>query len=175
MPADVEEQNDKGVVMMVSVKRARSEMDSEGRVGGVYEEAMFHHLLSIEQARVERSGRPFLLLLVDFIRHDDRLAALGAGSPLSIPAQASARLFSSLGRCLRETDFVGWYRTGLVAGAVLTEIGEPCRPELVSGIEHKVRRTLQEGLPSDLRPHLRVRVYPRPEPQPVADHGIAPA
>ena len=39
-------------------------------------------------------------------------------------SEGGDELFEALRSALRETDYVGWYRTGQVVGAVLTHTGE---------------------------------------------------
>src|SRR2546428_293200 len=75
--------------------------------GQAYDEAAFHYFLEIERKRAEIWNRPFLMMLIDFRRNPEI-------SP-RIDEPAAGRLFSILLQCIRETDFVGWYREGRVA------------------------------------------------------------
>src|SRR2546426_11392606 len=88
-----------------------------------YNEEAFQYFLEVERKRSEISRRPFLLMLIEFNRHP-------AGINPEIDAVTAGKLFSILRMCLRETDFVGWYRERRVAGAVLTQHGEPDRDDL---------------------------------------------
>ena len=45
------------------------------------------------------------------------------GAHAKLTDATAAALFGGLGACVREVDFVGWYREGYVAGAVLTQGG----------------------------------------------------
>src|SRR5207249_10194531 len=74
----------------------------EGRLGEAYNEEAFRYFLAIERKRSERSGRPFLLLLVDLKEQ--------SGVTVRIDPMVAPKLFSALWLCLRETDCVGWYR-----------------------------------------------------------------
>jgi hypothetical protein len=122
--------------------------------GEAHSEAAFQHLLSVEFKRSERSRRSFLLLLVDLEEQ--------SGTSSDIPPQIAATLFLCLARCLRETDFVGWYRQGRVVGVVLTQ----SRNVLGSAVSHvvvqKVRDALLGSIPSDVFERLKVRAYQRP-------------
>src|SRR5713226_6611484 len=69
--------------------------------GEAYNEEAFQYFLEIERKRSEISNRPFLLMLIEFNRHP-------AGINPEIDLVTSGTLFSILGRCLRETDFIGW-------------------------------------------------------------------
>src|SRR5712692_5093224 len=106
--------------------------------GGAYAEEAFQHFLAAERKRAERSGCLLLLLLVDLegppgvSAHIDRVIA--------------AKLFSDLGRCLRETDFIGWYREERVAGAVLTELRDGPATEVARRVGQRVRGALGDGL-----------------------------
>jgi len=83
-----------------------------GVAGQALNEAAFRHFLHIERQRAERAAQAVLLVLVSLRTGSGRNPTLGT-------ARASA-VFSALGECVRESDFVGWYREGRVAGAVLT-------------------------------------------------------
>src|SRR5262245_60048958 len=78
----------------------------------VYNEAAFRHFLEIERRRAERLMRPLLILLIT-IRYRD-------GSRAKLNDETAVSLFRGLGASIREADFVGWYREGRVAGAVLS-------------------------------------------------------
>jgi hypothetical protein len=115
-----------------------------------YNEEAFQYFLEIERKRSELSNRPFLLMLVDFHKCP------------RIDAVTADMLFSVLSRCLRETDFIGWYREGRVAGAVLTQHGETEVDDLSEGVRQRIAGALRQGLPSLLAPHLQARVYQIP-------------
>ncbi len=118
--------------------------------GHAYNEVAFQYLLEIERKRSEASNRPFLLMLVDFNKH------------LRIDAVTADRLFSVLALCLRETDFIGWYREGRVAGAVLTQHGEADGDDLSDVVRGRIGAALRQRLPSDLARQLQTRVYQIP-------------
>jgi hypothetical protein len=119
-------------------------------LGHAYNEEAFQYFLEIERKRSELSNRPFLLMLVDFKKHP------------RIDSVMAEKLFSVLSLCLRETDFLGWYREGRVAGAVLTQHGEPGRDDLSDGVHQRIEEALREGLPRDLARQLQARVYQIP-------------
>ena len=129
----------------------------ESRSGQAYNEPAFGYFLEIERKRSERSNRPFLLLLVDVKKEP--------GEPeknLSLDPALATKLFSGLWACLRETDFVGWYRDGRVAGAVLTQPADMPRTDVSGEVGPRIRRLLCEGLPTDVARRLQVRVYQLP-------------
>jgi hypothetical protein len=126
----------------------------EGRAGevyNVYNEEAFRHFLTIERARAERSHRPLLLLLVGLHRCPK------AGFEVS-PEHSSA-LFSGLGECVRDVDFLGWYRERRVLGAVLTQgLGAPCVDDIHPRIAKRVQDVLRSHVSDDVAKRLRVRV-----------------
>ena len=127
----------------------------EGRLGQAYNEQAFRYFLAIERKRSERSGCPFLLLLVDLKEQ--------SGASVRIDPMVAPKLFSALWLCLRETDCIGWYREERVAGAVLTELGDRRPTEVCRLIGQRVSGVLCEGLPSNVAHRLQVRVYQHPE------------
>jgi len=126
----------------------------EKQRGEALTEEAFQHLLSIEFKRSERARRSFLLLLLDL---EER-----TGTHSEIPPHVAVTLFSGLAHCLRETDFVGWYRQGRVIGAVLTQSRNVRSSEVSHAIVQKVREALLGSLPSDVFDRLKVRAYQRP-------------
>jgi hypothetical protein len=118
--------------------------------GHAYNEEAFQYFLEIERKRSELSNRPFLLMLVDFNKHP------------RIEAVTADKLFSVLSVCFRETDFIGWYRGGRVAGAVLTQHGETDGDDLSDVVRQRIGGAIRQRLPPDLARQLQVRVYQIP-------------
>lgn len=115
-----------------------------------YNEEAFRHFLTIERKRAERSGRSILLLLVEFKTERD-------GDSLMDPL-AATKLFSALTACVREIDFIGWYRSDRVAGAVLTQGPDAPAPDVSQQIGERVAQALSERLPSQVRHRIQVRI-----------------
>ena len=135
---------------------------ASGAAGQAYNQTAFRHFLAIERRRAERSGRPLLLLLVA-LRGNQAESRLGGAT--------AAAIFRGLGETVREVDFVGWFREGMVAGAVLTQ-GGTAEPTGAS-VADRVTRVLRTHLPAAVGRRIRVRVV-RFEPRTVADRQ-APA
>jgi len=125
------------------------------RLGQAYNEQAFRYFLAIERKRSERSGHPFLLLLVDLKEQE--------GASASFDSMVANNLFSNLRLCLRETDFVGWYREERVAGAVLIELGDRRPTEVSRLIGQRVSERLYECLPAGVARRLQVCIYQHPE------------
>ena len=121
-----------------------------GRPGDVYGEEAFQHFLDVERTRARRQERPLLLLLVTLRKCPEKGSA--------VPASASSTLLEGLGLCVREVDFVGWYRTGRVVGAVLAQGLDLPDSEASSRIVDRVHATLAERLPRRIGERLRVRL-----------------
>jgi hypothetical protein len=126
----------------------------EGRLGHAYNEGVFQHLLSVEFKRSQRSKRPFRLLLMDLKEQP--------GTNRDIAPEVAAKLFSCLARCLRETDFVGWYRVGRVVGAVLTHFQDGIGLESSQVVGQRVREALRGSLPASVLDRLKICSHQRP-------------
>jgi hypothetical protein len=115
-----------------------------------YNEEAFRHFLGIERRRAERSGRSLLLLLVDIDGGPLREAALRD--------TVAVRVFSALNACVREVDFIGWYRASRVVGAVLTQGTGGPSPDVSQQIAKRVAEVLARRLPSQFASGIQVRV-----------------
>ena len=100
----------------------------------IYNEETFQFFLELDKKRAVRSGRSFLLLLVE-------------GKETESLSEGSDRLFEALRRSLRETDYVGWYRANRVVGAVLTYTGEQACSDVCLAVRKRATDALDE-LPS---------------------------
>ena len=137
------------------MRHATRKVGAQGANPKPYDERTFRYLHALEQRRSNRSGRSFVLVLVG-------LKADLTGRPALEPAIATT-IFSALSRCLRETDFIGWYDQDQRAGAVLTELGGDGSADALKVVYEKViTRGLLEYLPDDLKARLELRVarYP---------------
>jgi GGDEF domain-containing protein len=123
-------------------------LDAETRA---YNEAAFTYFLDIERRRSERSDRPFMLLLADF--------GTRTGADARMDETVATSVLSGLSRCLRDTDFVGWYLHEQVAGAVLTERAPLQDEKGVLDLCERVTQALRDRLPEALAGRLQVRVY----------------
>lgn len=120
-----------------------------GFAGLVYDEPAFQYLLDVERRRAEGTRHPFLLMLIE----------CDAATGLASRAVRPERLFPIVGRCLRETDFVGWYRQGSVVGATLTQDGRKRTPHASRIVRERIVKALGSDLPSDSVSRLRLRLY----------------
>lgn len=103
-----------------------------------HSEAMFRSLLASERMRSKRSGAEFQVFLVS-------LSTTG-GLPVSIDDDMASNLFAALRRCLRGTDYIGWYQDRLALGAVLTALGSSQLTEVSCQVEQRFIDVLSEEL-----------------------------
>ena len=116
----------------------------------MYTEKAFHYFLTMERKRSERSNQPFLLVQVDFKRQH--------GMSECIDTAVAARLFSGLLLGVRETDFVGWYRAGRMAAAVLTQHSQMPVTNISSPILARLIDVIHPTVPPHLAGRLQVRI-----------------
>jgi hypothetical protein len=126
-----------------------------GLVGGaeqshVYNEEAFRYFLEIERKRSQSSNRSFLLLLLDLKKRSNGT---------DIDETTADRLFAALAKCLRETDFIGWYRAGSVVGAVLTQHSDAVGTDAQDTVRRRVVEIVSTRVSRDLARRIQVRVY----------------
>lgn len=114
-------------------------------------EETFHYFLTIQRQRSERSGRPFSLVLVDL---KDQ-----TGQSLSMQPAIADKVFLALRSSLRDTDIVGWYRTGWAAGALLTELGDGQHVDAGKPVGQRVKSTIASEFSEPVAGQLNVTVY----------------
>lgn len=98
--------------------------------GKVYHKTAFRHLLNNEAARSQRSGLAYHILLISRGTTDSTMRPLDA--------QVAASVAKVLKKCLRDTDYIGWYRDGHVMGGVLTALGKEFGSDHVHGLTTRI-------------------------------------
>ena len=121
-----------------------------------YNEEAFHFLLGVERKRFEQSSKPFVLMLVELEGRSGQTAPI---DPVDV-----ARVFAGLARSVRDTDVIGWYSEGHIAGAVLTHLGDASIADVSRLMAERVTRTLLDDLSEEMAGRLQVRLY-----QPLTD------
>lgn len=121
---------------------------------GHYSEDTFRFFLDVERKRAEVSGRPFLLLLVD-LKYESEAGGAVDYEPARVMSAA-------LATCVRETDFVGWYRTGRVLGAVLTQHADVEVANMTETVTDRIGGALRATLPPSLADRIQLRAYQLP-------------
>jgi len=114
------------------------------------QEGAFLQLLRIERRRTERSGRPFMLVLIS-----------GEGFHSAPGVELAQKVVRALSSCTRETDILGWYEEHKALGMILTEIRETSA-STVEAVLQKISALLQQSLPPETycRLAMIVRLFP---------------
>jgi hypothetical protein len=133
--------------------RLTSGLGVDGSLGHYNEEA-FRYFLDVERKRAELSGRPFLLLLIDLKKMN--------GVDAAIERETAQTISGALAACVRDTDFLGWYREGRVVGAVLTQHGEAVSAGMTELVTGRVDSALRGTLPPETSDRIQLRVYQLP-------------
>jgi len=116
-------------------------------------EEAFLWMISIERKRTERSGKPFLLMLLD----------MGEDLPTGKSGKILGKILSALSTATRETDVTGWYKTDCIVGAVFTEISLDGRDSAVDAMISRVSETLQRNLSFEQFSQLSLSFHVFPE------------
>lgn len=115
---------------------------------GLYVEDYFHEMVYLERRRAERSGRPFVLLLVDFE------GIIGEGKPRGL-----RKAVEKVSAATREVDLKGWYSHDHVLGVILTETGMEGAEKVVPKLSEAMRD--HEALGSDAE-HVKISLHAFP-------------
>ena len=131
----------------------RLRISSNRRRHEVLAEDVFRRIFCWERKRAERSGRCFLLMLVQV---EGILQANQSGRALS-------EIASALASSTRETDLAGWYREGAILGVIFTEIREGNRKALESLTPAKVIGSLRSKLSPEQLDQMHISFHFFPE------------
>ena len=112
----------------------------------VLEEAEFQRMILRERKRAERSGKPFLLMLLEV----SKVATAGKQSC------AVGQILSALALSTRDTDVTGWYRGQEVVGILFTEISLDRKKSVLATLLLRVSSALREAL--DLEQFSRIQI-----------------
>jgi hypothetical protein len=122
----------------------------EKRVARTYNEEPFQYLLSVERERAARANRPLLVMLVR--------KRTKPGTRALIDRQTSARIFTALSACVREVDFIGWYREDRIIGAVLAQGTGSADADSVQRIAERAANVLSDAVQASLAQTIRIKV-----------------
>ncbi len=114
------------------------------------QDELFLEMLRLERRRTERSGKPFMLVLID-------ASDVSRGMRMEI----FQRVAASVSCRTRETDLLGWYERGKKLGMLMTEIGYADTRDL-DVIARKITDAIEETLTPESFSRLKLtfRVYP---------------
>ena len=119
----------------------------------ILSEEAFHQVISLERRRTERSGKPFLLMLLD----------VGDEQPSETSWRALGQIQASLAAAARATDVIGWYKNDCVAGLMLTEIGLTDRSSIPSALIARLSDTLRRSLSAEDFDQVNISFHVFPE------------
>ena len=119
----------------------------------VLAEESFHRMIALERKRTERSGQPFVLMLLD---GGDCLPADRTGRVLS-------KILSALSLATRETDVTGWYKDRSIVGVMFTDIGAEERATILGTMMSRVSETLRRNLSLDKFQQISISMHVFPE------------
>lgn len=118
---------------------ARSLLSGTAGDRNALSEEAFRRMLVIERKRTERSGKPFLLMLLE----------AGAHHSAEKNGKALENMLSALLATTRETDVIGWYKEQATIGAMFTGLVADEKNSILSTILTRVSTTLKEMLTFD--------------------------
>jgi lipopolysaccharide/colanic/teichoic acid biosynthesis glycosyltransferase len=137
------------------IRQAPEELaDATARKQGVdvLAEQAFVQVLRLERRRTERSGNPFILVLLNgwALKHQDS----------SMRVQSICEAIAST---IRETDVLGWYAQDEVLAVLLTEVGR-ADEQVADYIAEKISDALRTAIGADgcADLDLLIRIYPQP-------------
>jgi lipopolysaccharide/colanic/teichoic acid biosynthesis glycosyltransferase len=113
-------------------------------VFSVTQEAVFVEMLRLERRRTDRSGKPFMLVLID-----------GCEVGGEVRSYVFHQAATAIAQCTRETDVLGWYERDKKLGLLMTEIGYGEAKD-IDVIVQKLSKALQEAIHHDVYSRLKV-------------------
>lgn len=99
-------------------------------------EDAFRRMLVIERKRTERSGKPFLLMLLE----------AGSHQASEKNGKALENMLPALLASTRETDVIGWYKDRTTVGAMFTGLLADDKSSILSTLLTRVSNTLRDML-----------------------------
>jgi len=120
---------------------------------GLLSQELFARTLYLERKRTERSGRSFVLMMLESTK------LLNARSD----HQALERVLFVLSRSTRDTDITGWYKEECTIGVIFTELGANVDGKsVVKALLTKITNALSSALTISQINQIRLsfRVYP---------------
>jgi lipopolysaccharide/colanic/teichoic acid biosynthesis glycosyltransferase len=128
----------------VKVSEARKRIESialapepaRGETSSILSEEYFHRMICLERKRAERSGKPFLLMLLD----------TGKFLPGEKNGKVLESILSALALSTRDTDITGWYEHNAVVGIMFTEIAVDLKKSILATMLLRVSSALRDCL-----------------------------
>ena len=113
-------------------------------------EAFFKQMLYLERKRSERTGEPFVLMLVE-------------ADPAELHPRIMEKVGSTIASLTRETDIAGWHQYQRTIGVILTILRGRTKDEIQSAIVQRTRTALSESIGLTQLNKLRISFHFFPE------------
>ena len=127
------------------------------------DQAAFSRSLSLERRRTERTGDPFVLMVMN-------LASLNGATPWP----RVAAICAVLKRESRDTDIYGWYEAPHTIGALFTALRGVPPDSIIAALSAKIERALQEVLDPEEISQVSVTYHFFPEADVQSDGTLYP-
>jgi lipopolysaccharide/colanic/teichoic acid biosynthesis glycosyltransferase len=116
-------------------------------------EQHFQRAIVLERKRSERSGKAFLLMLVD------------SGNCRSSEERRNliAEILSSLSLSTRETDVLGWYKKNVTAGVIFTEISSEDKASISAVMRARITEVLRNRLKTEQLGQITISFHVFPD------------
>ena len=138
----------------LSTQRAVSVFDASRSVeSGFLQEETFQSMLTLERRRAERSSKPFVLMVLESETNGE----------LASNYNFLSRVQTVLLKTTRETDLVGWYKSGAALGVIFTEISLEFSTPITEILKTKVLTALQKELGSETASRIVLSVHLFPD------------
>lgn len=121
---------------------------SKLNIDGLISEEAFRTLLEVERKRTERSGKPFMLMLLDisFI-----MKSFNKGTHDKNEMSSNLKkLAQSLATVTRDTDIKGWHESKHSLGIIFTEITKEGKDIIIQKIKECIESKLQPEISSNI-------------------------
>jgi lipopolysaccharide/colanic/teichoic acid biosynthesis glycosyltransferase len=124
-----------------------------GQTYSVLAEEPFHRMIALERKRTERSGKPFLLMLLD----------AGHCLPSDRNGRVLGKILSALSLSTRETDVTGWYKNHSIVGVMFTDVSADDRESILGTMMSRVSETLRNNLSLEKFSQISISMHVFPE------------
>jgi len=142
---------ERGRITTADAKSYRSFDQASAHTETALQENVFHSMLTLERRRAERSGKPFVLMLLD--------ANLEYGSAAVILEEAAEVIMASK----RETDLAGWYKKSDILGVIFTEVSIEGERPLTEILRTKFETALAKDLGREKAAKIAISLHVFPE------------
>ena len=142
---------ERGRIITADAKSYRSFDQASAHTETALQENVFHSMLTLERRRAERSGKPFVLMLLD--------ANLEYGSAAVILEEAAEVIMASK----RETDLAGWYKKSDILGVIFTEVSIEGERPLTEILRTKFETALAKDLGREKAAKIAISLHVFPE------------